>query len=194
MRPLTFSLQYRGLLTGLGDDRRKEARAPGCALITRLTSDGPAARFEWAAGEDEALLETRLTFHDERHFDEEGTIVFAVGTSLRIRGRGWLAPCADPELRHGSVVWTITGGDGLFDRSSGLITSNFLLSATGDLTENQLAVVFAPGAGSLTRASPDAARNGAQAELGASQKSWQPPPRQDRAIVAQLNEIPRSSA
>jgi hypothetical protein len=146
VHPITFSLQYRGQVTGLGHSRRKEARAPGCALITRLTSDGPAARFEWADGEDEALLESRLTFHDERRFDEEGTIVFALGNSLRIRGRGRLAPCADPELRHGSVVWTIAGGDGHFDRSSGLITSNFLLSATGDLTENQLTVVFAPGA------------------------------------------------
>ena len=63
---------------------------------------------------------------------------------MRIRGRGRLVSCADPELRHGSVVWMIAGGDGHFDRSSGLITSNFLLSATGDLTENQLAVVFAP--------------------------------------------------
>ncbi|HKH16973.1 MAG TPA: hypothetical protein VKA57_05555 [Solirubrobacteraceae bacterium] len=89
-------------------------------------------------------LKSRLTFHDERRFDEEGTILFSLGDSLRIRGRGRLAPCADPELRHGSVVWLIAGGDGHFDRSSGLITSNFLLSATGDLTENQLAVVFAP--------------------------------------------------
>ena len=29
-----------------------------------------------------------------------------------------------------------------FDGATGLITSNLLLSATGDLTENQLAVVF----------------------------------------------------
>ena len=145
MHPITFSLQFRGQVTRLGDGRRKEARAPGCALITRLTPNGPAARFEWASGEDEALLESRLTFRDERRFDEDGAIVFALGHSLRIRGHGRLAPCADPELRHGSVVWSIAGGDGHFRRTSGLITSNFLLSASGDLTENQLAVVFAPG-------------------------------------------------
>ena len=145
MHPITFSLQFRGQVTRLGDGRRKEARAPGCALVTRLTPEGPAARFEWASGEDEALLESRLTFQDERRFDEEGAIVFALGHSLRIRGHRRLAPCADPELRHGSVVWRIAGGDGHFRRSSGLITSNFLLSASGDLTENQLAVVFAPG-------------------------------------------------
>lgn len=145
MHPITFSLQFRGQVSRLDDGRRKEARAPGCALVTRLTPDGPAARFEWASGEDEALLESRLTFRDESRFDEEGAIVFALGHSLRIQGRGRLAPCADPELRHGSVVWRIAGGDGHFHRSTGLITSNFLLSASGDLTENQLAVVFAPG-------------------------------------------------
>jgi hypothetical protein len=145
VHPITFSLQFRGQVTRLGDGLRKEARAPGWALVTRLTPDGPAARFEWASGEDEALLESMLTFQDERRFDEEGAIVFALGHSLRIRGRGRLAPCADPELRQGSVVWRIAGGDGHFHRSSGLITSNFLLSASGDLTENQLAVVFAPG-------------------------------------------------
>lgn len=144
MHPITFSLQFRGQVTRLGEGRRKEARAPGCALVTTLTPDGPAARFEWASDEDEALLESTLTFRDERRFDEEGTIVFALGNSLRIRGHGRLAPCASPELSHGSVVWRIAGGDGRFDRSSGIITSNFLLSATGDLTENQLAVVFAP--------------------------------------------------
>lgn len=144
MHPITFSLQFRGQVTRLGDGLRKEARAPGWALVTRLTPYGPAARFEWASGEDEALLESTLTFKDERRFDEEGTIVFARGNSVRIRGCGRLGSCADPELRHGSVVWMIAGGEGHFDRSSGLITSNFLLSGTGDLTENQLAVVFAP--------------------------------------------------
>jgi hypothetical protein len=147
VHPITFSLQFRGQVTRRGDRLRKEARAPGWALVTRLTPDGPAARFEWASGEDEALLESTLTFQDERRFDEEGTIFFARGNSVRIRGRGRLVSCADPELRHGSVVWMIAGGDGHFDRSSGLITSNFLLSATGDITENQLAVVFAPRRG-----------------------------------------------
>ena len=50
---------------------------------------------------------------------------------------------SDPDLRQGTVVWTVEGGDGQFEGAFGLITSNFLLSATGDLTENQLAVVFA---------------------------------------------------
>jgi len=140
--PITFSLQFRGHVAKAGDGLRKEARAPGCALVTSLTPEGPAARFVWASGDEEAFFESKLAFQDERRFEEEGRIVFGPGNALRISGRGRLAPSADPELRQGTVVWSIDGGDGHFDDSSGLITSNFLLSATGDLTENQLAVVF----------------------------------------------------
>ena len=143
MKPITFSLQFRGQVEQVEEGLRKQARAPGCALVTRLTAEGPAARFVWASGDDEALLDSTLAFQDERRFEELGTIVFALGNSLRIRGSGRLAPSADPDLRQGTVVWTIEGGDGHFEGATGLITSNFLLSATGDLTENQLAVVFA---------------------------------------------------
>jgi hypothetical protein len=144
VKPITFSLQFRGQVVQLGEGLRKQARAPGCALVTSLTADGPAGHFVWAPGDEEALLESTLAFQDERRFDEAGTIVFALGNSLRIRGRGRLAPSADPDLRQGTVVWSIEGGDGHFDRASGLVTSNFLLSRTGDLTENRLGVIFAP--------------------------------------------------
>jgi hypothetical protein len=142
VKPITFSLQFRGQVVQLGEGLRKQARAPGCALVTSLTAEGPDGHFVWAPGDDEALLDSTLAFQDERRFDELGTIVFALGNSLRIRGSGRLAPSADPDLRQGTVVWTIEGGDGHFEGASGLITSNFLLSASGDLTENQLAVVF----------------------------------------------------
>jgi hypothetical protein len=143
VKPITFSLQFRGQVAQFQGGLRKQARAPGCALVTSLTAEGPEGRFVWASGDEEALLESMLAFQDERRFEEAGTIVFGLGNTLRIRGRGRLAPSADPDLHQGTVVWSIDGGEGHFERSSGLITSNFLLSATGDLTENQLAVVFA---------------------------------------------------
>jgi hypothetical protein len=144
VKPITFSLQFRGQVAQFEGGLRKQARAPGCALVTSLTADGPAGRFVWDPGDEEALLESTLAFQDDRRFDEAGTIVFALGNTLRIRGRGRLAPSADADLRQGTVVWSIDGGDGHFHGASGLITSNLLLSATGDLTENQLGVIFAP--------------------------------------------------
>jgi hypothetical protein len=142
VKPTTFSLQFRGQVAEIQGALRKQARAPGCALVTNLTAEGPDGRFVWAPGDDEALLESTLRFSDDTRFDELGTITFAGGNRLQIRGHGQLWPSADRDLRQGTVVWQIDRGEGHSEGSSGLITSNFLLSATGDLTENVLAVIF----------------------------------------------------
>jgi hypothetical protein len=142
VKPTTFSLQFRGQVAEIQGGLRKQARAPGCALVTSLTAEGPDGRFVWAPGDEEALLESTLMFSDDTRFDEIGTMAFACRNRLRIRGRGRLSPSADPDLRQGTVVWQIDRGEGHSEGSSGLITSNFLLSATGDLTENVLAVIF----------------------------------------------------
>jgi hypothetical protein len=146
MKPITYSLQFRGLAAELEGGLRKQASAPGCALVTSLTHEGVTGSFVWAPGQDEAFLESTLAFTGREAFEERGTIVFAHGHALHIRGRGRLAPSSDPHLRHGTVTWEIVGGDGQFEGASGRITSNFLVSDTGDLTENQLGVIFTNGA------------------------------------------------
>jgi hypothetical protein len=42
------------------------------------------------------------------------------------------------------VIWSITRGDGRLAGASGLITSNFTVSATGDVVDNQFVVLFLP--------------------------------------------------
>lgn len=143
MKPITYSLQFRGQAAWFDGGLRKQASAPGCALVTSLTAAGPDGRFVSAPGEDEAIFESTLAFQEHGGFEESGTIVFARGHSLRIAGRGELRPSADADLRQGTVVWNVEGGEGHFEGASGLITSNLLLSHTGDLTENQLGVIFA---------------------------------------------------
>jgi hypothetical protein len=149
MRPITYSLQFRGSAHELDGGLRKHARAPGCSLVTSLTPHGLEARYVWSGDDDEALLESTLTFLADGRFEEEGTIRLPRGHALRVRGRGRLAASADPHLRHGTVVWDVAGGAGQFERATGHVTSNFFLSDTGELTENQLGVVFpnehAPG-------------------------------------------------
>ena len=142
MKPITYSLQFRGLAAEVENGLRKQASAPGCALVTSLAHDGVAGGFVWSPGEEEAFLDSMLTLTEEDVFEEQGTIVFARGHVLRFGGCGRLAPSRDPHLRHGAVVWEVVGGDGQFDGAAGRITSNFLVSDTGDLTENQLGVVF----------------------------------------------------
>jgi hypothetical protein len=145
MKPITYSLQFRGQAAQLERGLQKQARAPGCALVTSLTHAGVQGTFVWAPDDDEAFFESTLTFTDRGGFDEAGTIVFSRGHSLRVLGRGQLASSADTQLLHGTVVWEVAGGEGQFENASGRITSNFLLSETGELTENQLGVIFANG-------------------------------------------------
>ncbi len=68
-------------------------------------------------------------FPGETTFTETGTIASGDDAELDIDtvGEGTLAPSADSELMHGSVIWRITEGRGRFVGASALITSNFVL-------------------------------------------------------------------
>jgi len=145
MRPITYSLQFRGQAAERAGGLQKHVRAPGCALVTSLGPGGVEGSFVWAADDEEAFLESTLVFTGNESFEERGRIVFARGHSILIEGQGQLFASPDPHLSQGTVVWTVTGGDGQFHEASGRITSTFLLSDTGDLTENQLGVIFANG-------------------------------------------------
>jgi hypothetical protein len=147
MRHLAFSMQFRGHTTRLTPGvLTVRATAPSSALVTQVDSEGVHSHFEAREGEG-AHLECRLTFLDDNRFEEVGTISFGNGNALRFRnaGMGALAACAEPGIRHGTAAWEIDGGAGVFEGATGRIVSNFLLSDTGDLTDNQLGVLFLPG-------------------------------------------------
>jgi hypothetical protein len=155
MRRVAFSMQFRGQSTRLSPGvLTARATAPSSALVTHVDPDGVHGHLEERAGE-EAHLECRLTFLDDCRFEEVGTISFGNGNALRFRSSsdGTLAPSAEPGLRHGAAAWVIDGGAGAFEGATGRIVSNFLLSETGDLTDNQLGVLFLPG-GETPRAAP----------------------------------------
>jgi hypothetical protein len=119
------------------------ASAPSCLLVTTLSPAGVTGRFEPAAGE-EAVLEWRLVLDEFDTFDEAGSIAFGPEHVVRFRtvGAGRLARSADPDLRHGAAVWEIEDGEGQFERASGRITSNFVLSDTGEVTDNHFGLIF----------------------------------------------------
>ena len=120
-----------------------KAIAPSGRLVTTIQADGVHGSFEPVAGE-EALLERRLTLHEDDLFEEVGTISFGNGNALRFRsvGLGMLVGSPEPELRQGACVSEIDGGTGVFAEASGRLVSNFLVSQTGELTDHQIGVLF----------------------------------------------------
>jgi hypothetical protein len=144
MKPIAYSLQFRGRASSVDSDRiRFRLTAPSSALVTRLGPHGVHGEFEDVSGGD-ATLEAELSLREQSTFDDAGTIEFGHGNSVRFRsvGLGRLVPCPAPNLRHGTVVREVQGGDGQFLRAEGLITSNFLVSDTGEVTDNHFGLIF----------------------------------------------------
>jgi hypothetical protein len=144
MTPITYSLQFRGRASSIAADRlRLRLTAPSSALVTSLGPNGVRGALEDVSGGD-ATLEAELSLHEQSTFDDAGTIEFGHGNSVRFRslGIGRLATCPDPNLRHGAVVREVEGGDGQFAQAEGLITSNFLVSDTGEVTGNHFGLIF----------------------------------------------------
>jgi hypothetical protein len=59
-------------------------------------------------------------------------------------GQGLLGPSGIEGLQRGAVIWEVTGGDGAFAGSRGLITSNFSLDGAGAVVDNHVAQFFLP--------------------------------------------------
>jgi hypothetical protein len=124
MKHVTFTRRLRGHMNVVG---------PGI-LDAELSSRG-------------ARVVTRLVFVDGATFREEGTIDFGNGNALRFRslGSGSLEPSPDGSVRHGTSVLEVDGGVGRYAGARGRITSNFVLSPDGEITDEQVVVLFIAG-------------------------------------------------
>ena len=142
MKPVTYALQFRGVAESTRPGVLAiRAIASGGALTTVLGDDGVRGRYDGADG-DEALLEASLRITGDA-FDAAGRISFGILHTLQFRATGGrLGPTPDEHLRQGAAVAEIDGGTGQFARATGRITSNFVLSDTGEVTDHQLGVVF----------------------------------------------------
>ncbi len=120
--------------------------APSCALVTAIDGDGLHGRFEPAPGA-EASFRLHVCFAGAASADEAGTIVFGAGHALHLRsvGSAVLGGSPDPHLRHGTLMWQVTSGEGQFERAEGRVSSNFFVSDTGEVTDNQIGVIFING-------------------------------------------------
>jgi len=148
MRELVFALEFRGRAGPVpGSESKRQARstAPSQTLSTVLGREGVSARGEAMAGE-RAVLESRVERFGDGSFVEDGTIAYgSAGTvAFETIGRGWVAPAPQTGWVVGGVLWTITTGDGAFAGARGLITSNFTVSADGEVIDDHFARLYLP--------------------------------------------------
>ena len=147
-RELVFALEFRGRgenLPGSTTRRRARTTAPSQTLSTLIGADGVFAGVQPEPGES-ATLEARVERFGDGTFTEDGEITYgsAGRISFTTQGRGWVAPAPTPGAVYGAVVWTVTGGDGRFAGARGLITSNFAVSAAGEVIDHHVARLLLP--------------------------------------------------
>ena len=145
MKPIAYSLQFRGRATSTDLNKlRFRLTAPSSALVTTIGPEGVQGAFEEVAG-GEAMFDAALLLDEAQStFHEAGTIVFGRGNIVHYRSAeiGRLVGCPDRNLRHGAVVRQVDSGEGQFAGAEGFITSSFLVSDTGEVTDNQLGLIF----------------------------------------------------
>jgi hypothetical protein len=145
--PITYALRLHGEAVGLGDGRFwAECRAPGCLFVPAVGPDNIRARLEGWGG-SEAVCRRELELREDGSFAEAGEISFGADDAITFSAAGGLAERPDPRFRHGAAVCEVTGGRGRLAGARGYVTSNFLLSESGDLTDHQLGLLFLERAG-----------------------------------------------
>ena len=137
--PVTYALQFRGQAQEPGQVAHAIARAPSTMLVSVVDRDGPHGHFE-EVGASEAVLRVDL----DADGPVAGEIDFGAGNTLRVVAVERRAPraTAAPHLRHGVALLEVTGGTGRLSTATGWIASNYLVSDTGDLTDNHLGLLF----------------------------------------------------
>ena len=148
MREVVFALEFRGRAGAVpGADHLREARstAQSQTLSTVLSGDGVHARVDSAAG-GTAVLESRVERFGDGTFVEDGTITYGAAGSIVFEtiGRGWVAPAPDGSGVVGGVLWRVREATGRLAGAQGLITSNFTVTPTGEVIDNQFARLYVP--------------------------------------------------
>ena len=150
MRELLYALRFTGQATPVGSVGHVltvATTAPSSSLTATVGSNGLVGCVHAVDG-DRARFASEVTFTSETSFQEIGTITFGEGNILRFStvGSGYLNASADPARTHGTVMWRVDGGDGQFAGATGLITSNFFVSKSREITDHHVGVLFLPQA------------------------------------------------
>lgn len=130
MDPVAFALKFQGAAVELDRGR--------IWAETRASLGGACA----GLGEREALCRRDFELTDDGSLLERGEMSFGAGDAITFSARGRLRASPDPRFRHGTAVLEVTGGRGRLAGARGFVTSNFLLSDDGELTDHHQALLF----------------------------------------------------
>jgi len=148
MREVVFALEFRGragAVAGAPNLRAARTTAPSQRLSTLLGEDGVRAGVEPFAG-DIAVLESRVERFGDGTFIESGTIRYGAAGSIVFEtvGRGWVGPAPHGAGVVGGVLWRVREATGRLAGAEGVITSNFTVTPTGEVTDDQFARLYVP--------------------------------------------------
>jgi hypothetical protein len=146
MKQLIYALQFRGSGTpenAEGTVLKATTKAPSSDITSIVGPQGLESRIEAVSGTD-AEFTSEVRVLSASSFTESGHIDFGTGAGFDFEtvGEGYLGASPEEGVNHGSVIWRVTGGTGQFEGAQGLITSNFTLSAGGEVTDNQFGVLY----------------------------------------------------
>jgi hypothetical protein len=144
MRQIFYAMVFEGKGEPAGEGvLRAATRSASTRLTSSIGAHGLESQRETVdGGVAEFTSEVRLT--GDTSFTETGMIRFGNGHSIEFStiGEGYIAPSPEDGIQHGAVDWRIDGGTGQFEGASGIVTSNFTLSADGAVTDRQYGVIW----------------------------------------------------
>jgi hypothetical protein len=135
MRPIAFVVRSSGEAVELGDGRIWAE-----TLVQHGAGDAGTELYTLAG--DRSVCRREIELRPDGSLHGAGVISFGDDDAITFRAVGALASTPDPLLRHGTAVLEVTGGRGRLAGASGFITSNFLLSNGGALTDHQVGLIF----------------------------------------------------
>jgi len=141
-----YALQFQGQSTIEGVDGnvlRTATRARGGMHFPPYLADDLAGVFAPDVS-GEARQELELTFTGATTFQLVGSITFGTGVHqvhIHTAGSGYLNRPAGDGCMYGAVISWIEEGAGQFAGANGLLTSNFIVTESGEVTDYHLGVV-----------------------------------------------------
>ncbi len=146
MKRVNYALRFTGQASPQNDAgtvMKAATSSPSSSIATQVSGAGLSCQVSPIEG-DEATFESEVRMGEGGKFDEDGTITFGAGNSLRFEtvGEGELGPSPNEGTNAGCISWRIVSGTGQFEGAAGYITSNFTVSAEGAVEDNQFGVIW----------------------------------------------------